>query len=87
MSGEQLAVRAPDTVWDDVDDDVEGLLDEWLVAAGDAVRAGQPIAALMIVKTSFELEAPATGIIAEILVGKGETFGRDTELARIVVET
>jgi pyruvate/2-oxoglutarate dehydrogenase complex dihydrolipoamide acyltransferase (E2) component len=76
-------VRAPEEVWEDTDEDVEGLLDDWHVAEGDAVEAGQAIASLMIVKTSFELEAPVAGTVARILVEKGATFGRDDELAQI----
>ncbi|MBS1868728.1 MAG: lipoyl domain-containing protein [Actinobacteria bacterium] len=83
MSAQTLAVHAPTEVWEDADEDVEGLLDEWHVAVGDAVEAGQAIASLMIVKTSFDLEAPVTGTVAEILVAKGETFGRESELVRI----
>jgi pyruvate/2-oxoglutarate dehydrogenase complex dihydrolipoamide acyltransferase (E2) component len=78
------AVRAPDALWEDVDDGVEALLDEWHVAVGDVVEAGQAIAELMIVKTSFELEAPVTGEIADILVHRGESFGRCSDLARMV---
>jgi pyruvate/2-oxoglutarate dehydrogenase complex dihydrolipoamide acyltransferase (E2) component len=83
MSVQTLAIYAPEAVWEDTDDDVEGLLDEWLVVVGDAVEAGQVIASLMIVKTSFGLEAPAAGTVAEILVAKGETFGRSTELVTL----
>lgn len=83
MSARTVDVRAPEAVWEDADDDVEGLLDEWLVAEGDQVEEAQVIASLMVVKTSFELVAPAAGTLEEILVAKGETFGRDDDLARI----
>jgi pyruvate/2-oxoglutarate dehydrogenase complex dihydrolipoamide acyltransferase (E2) component len=83
MSVPTRAICAPEAVWEDADEDVEGLLDEWLVAVGDAVERGQVIASLMIVKTSFDLEAPTAGTIAEILIAKGETFGRGTELVTL----
>lgn len=76
-------MRAPAATWEDVDDGIEGLLEEWYVAVGDVVEAGQAIASLMIVKASLDLEAPLAGTVVNIIVAKGETFGRDTELARI----
>lgn len=83
MSATAIDVLAPDEVWEDADPEVEGLLDDWLVAAGAEVAEGQAIAALMIVKTSFDLVAPAAGTIEEIVVPKGETFARDTVLVRL----
>jgi pyruvate/2-oxoglutarate dehydrogenase complex dihydrolipoamide acyltransferase (E2) component len=71
-------------VWEDTDGDVDGLLDDWHVAEGDPVTAGQHIASVMVVKTSFEVSAPAGGRVGEILVPKGETFGREDALALIV---
>ncbi len=76
-------VVAPAGIWEDTDDDVEGLLDEWQVAAGDTVTVGQALASLMVVKTSYELDSPLAGTVAEVCVAEGETFGRETVLARI----
>lgn len=83
MSDESLSIRAPDEVWEDAEEGVEGLLDDWFVGVDDPVKAGDVIASLMVVKTSFDLEAPASGTIRGILVAKGETFARGSELATI----
>jgi len=84
VSAGTVGVRAPDDVWEDTDPDVEGLLDEWLVAEGDTVSAGQAIASIMVVKTSFEIVAPAAGVLERILVSKGSTFAREDDLAIVV---
>ena len=44
---------------------------EWLVAAGDEVRAGQPVVVLNADKTELEIEAPADGVLVP-LVGPGD---------------
>ena len=43
-----------------------GLIVEWLVAEGDSVAQGDPIALIETEKVSTELEAPASGVIMEI---------------------
>ncbi|MEM6282194.1 MAG: biotin/lipoyl-containing protein [Chloroflexota bacterium] len=44
----------------------EGVLVEWLVDEGDTVMEGQGIALIETEKVETELEAPATGTIAEL---------------------
>ena len=46
----------------------EVVLEEWLVSAGDQVTEGDALANLQADKAVIELEAPASGIIVEILV-------------------
>ena len=43
----------------------------WLVAPGDSVNEGDPIAEIETDKATGELEAPASGVISEILVAEG----------------
>jgi pyruvate/2-oxoglutarate dehydrogenase complex dihydrolipoamide acyltransferase (E2) component len=81
-----IEIRAPSDVFQDVDEGVEGLLEGWLVSEGDVVRAGQPLADAIVVKTSFQIVAPADGRIGTILVGEGETFGPGSELATLQEE-
>jgi pyruvate/2-oxoglutarate dehydrogenase complex dihydrolipoamide acyltransferase (E2) component len=81
-----IQIRAPSDVFRDVDEGAEGLLERWLVNEGDVVRAGQPLADAMVVKTSFQIVAPAVGRIATILVGEGETFGPGSQLATLQEE-
>ncbi len=69
--------------WQGVDDAVEALVDKWLVQAGDTVRAGQPLANVVLVKASLEITAPADGRIAQILVPAGGTFARGKPIATL----
>ncbi len=78
-----IGVRLPEEAWEDVEEDVEGLLEEWLVEQGATVEAGQSVANAVVVKTSFEVLAPAAGTIDSIAVADGETFGREADLAWI----
>jgi pyruvate/2-oxoglutarate dehydrogenase complex dihydrolipoamide acyltransferase (E2) component len=75
--------RLEGAVWDDVEEGTEALLQEWLVAVGDEVAAGQPLAIAELVKTTHEVTSPVTGRVAALLVPAGETFGRTQALARI----
>ncbi len=69
--------------WQGVDAAVEALVDKWLVQAGDTVRAGQPLANVVLVKSSLEITAPADGRIAQILVPAGSTFARGKPIATL----
>lgn len=69
--------------WQDVDAGTEALLDKWLVSAGERVRAGQPLASVVLVKATLEVAAPADGTLAEVLVAASDTFGPGQVLARL----
>lgn len=69
--------------WTGVEPGTEALLDQWKVGVGDAVRAGQPLAAVVLVKASLEVVAPADGTVVELLVPEADTFGPGRVLARI----
>jgi len=45
----------------------------WLKKPGDAVKKGEPIVEVETEKVNAEVEAPADGVMGEILVGDGET--------------
>lgn len=81
-----IAITLPDELWADADADTEALLEQWLVPAGAAVRAGQPVATAVIVKTNVEILAPADGVLAAIGVPAGETFARGAALGTIAAE-
>ncbi len=76
------SVRAPAEFWIEAPE-AEALLDTWLVSEGDTVEAGQVLAHVVVVKTTFDLVAPSAGMVIEITVPQGATFGRDGELATI----
>lgn len=67
--------------WRDIDPGTEALVDKWLVGEGDSVRAGQPVANVVIVKTNQEIVAPVDGRIERILVKSEETFARGKPIA------
>jgi pyruvate/2-oxoglutarate dehydrogenase complex dihydrolipoamide acyltransferase (E2) component len=73
------AVRLPDDAWGQ--DATEALLSRWLVAEGTPVRAGQPLAEAIIVKTTLTVHAPADGTLSRILVPEQATFGRGQDVA------
>ena len=76
-----LAIRLADEMWKDVDPGTEALLEKWLVKEGDTVSAGQPVANVVLVKTSIEVTAPAAGRVARIAVAAEQTFGPGRDLA------
>jgi pyruvate/2-oxoglutarate dehydrogenase complex dihydrolipoamide acyltransferase (E2) component len=78
-----IDVTLPDSAWDGVDAGVEALLDQWLVAPGDAVQAGQPLARVVLVKATLEVEAPAAGRVQKQLIAAGETFARGKPIATL----
>ncbi|MEM6681235.1 MAG: biotin/lipoyl-containing protein [Pseudomonadota bacterium] len=62
------------------DDDSMGVVASWLYASGDKVTQGEVIAEVMNEKVSFEIEAPATGILhitveVEAEVSLGSSIG------------
>lgn len=78
-----IEVTLPQEAWTGVDAGTEALLDKWLVKVGDPVSAGQPVANVVLVKTSHEIVAPAAGVVEQILVEAEATFGPGQALARI----
>jgi pyruvate/2-oxoglutarate dehydrogenase complex dihydrolipoamide acyltransferase (E2) component len=61
----------------------EGTLTTWLVGVGDTVHEGDAIAQIETEKVDTDLEAPANGVITEILVAAGATVPVGELLARM----
>ncbi|MFJ8113334.1 2-oxo acid dehydrogenase subunit E2 [Streptomyces sp. NPDC096132] len=61
----------------------EGTLLEWLVAPGDPVHKGDPVAVVETAKSTIEVECFETGTMAELLVEPGTTVPVGTPLALI----
>lgn len=74
MSAFEIAL--PDESWDGVEAGTEALLESWAVGEGDRVGAGDVVAVAVLVKTSYDLCAPASGVLARILVKPEESFAR-----------
>lgn len=72
-----------ETAWEGIDASAHALLDSWLVEPGAQVRVGDALARAVLVKSTLEVIAPASGRLAELLVGAGETFARGQPVARI----
>ena len=77
------AIHLQDDAWEDIDEGTEALLDEWHVSEGDSVEAGQLVASVMVVKTSFEVLAPAAGTVGKLLVEAQGNFARGQALAEL----
>ncbi|MER6092290.1 2-oxo acid dehydrogenase subunit E2 [Streptomyces bluensis] len=61
----------------------EGTLLEWLVAPGDPVHKGDPVAVVETAKSTIEVECFETGTMANLLVEPGTTVPVGTPLALI----
>ena len=61
----------------------EGKIVRWLKAAGDRVEEGESIVEIETVKAVQDLEAPASGILSEILLPEGESAEVRTLIALI----
>lgn len=64
------------------DEDAEGVLATWFVRTGEAVRAGQVIAEVMVDKVSMDVEAPIDGTVT-CLVEEEAAVRQGQEIARI----
>jgi 2-oxoglutarate dehydrogenase E2 component (dihydrolipoamide succinyltransferase) len=61
----------------------EATVGRWFKAAGDAVKADDPIVELETDKVTLEVNAPASGILAEIAVKEGDTVKVGAVLGRL----
>lgn len=61
----------------------EADIGEWLVAVGDEVSEGQPIARIETDKVDAEVESPGAGRVVELLVEEGGTAEVGEVIARI----
>jgi pyruvate/2-oxoglutarate dehydrogenase complex dihydrolipoamide acyltransferase (E2) component len=61
----------------------EGRVSSWLKSAGDPVTEGEAIGEIETDKATLDLEAPATGVLGEIVVPAGADAAVGTVLATI----
>ena len=61
----------------------EGTVLRWLKAEGATIQKGDPLVEIETAKTTQEVVAPTSGVLARILVAEGETVPVNTELAVI----
>lgn len=55
----------------------------WIKNAGEAVKEGEDLVELVTDKATFNMPAPATGVLKEVLIGEGEEVKVGQVLARI----
>ncbi len=75
---ERTEVRLPD-----LGEVEEVTVTSWLKAEGDAVTAGEDLLEVETEKTTFVVEAPASGRLIRIVKQEGEKAKRDELLAEI----
>lgn len=63
-----------------------GLIAEWLFAEGEHVERGKPIALVETEKVQTELEAPATGVLADIRFQDGAEAPVGEIIAHVITE-
>ena len=61
----------------------EGTVSRWLKKVGDAVKRDEPIFEISTDKVDAEIPSPSAGILAEVLIGEGQTVAVQTIVARI----
>jgi pyruvate dehydrogenase E2 component (dihydrolipoamide acetyltransferase) len=61
----------------------EGTILKWLVAEGDEVKRGQPIAEIETDKANMTYEADTDGTVSELVAGEGDTLAVGEVIARI----
>ncbi|RME80817.1 MAG: dihydrolipoamide succinyltransferase, partial [Caldilineae bacterium] len=59
----------------------------WLKRVGDPVRREEPLVILQAEKVSFELPAPADGVLTEILANQGDVVTVGQIIARMAAES
>ena len=64
-----------------------GKLIEWLRKEGDRIKEGEPIALVEGEKTTFEIEAPASGVLHKTLHTAGSDVPVDEPIALIATNT
>lgn len=71
---------------DEIRAPMPGSVVEVRAAVGDAVRRGDVVLVIESMKLQTNLAAPRDGVISELLVGQGDTFGKDAAVARLESE-
>lgn len=61
----------------------DAVIAEWLVAVGDVVAEGQPMATVETDKVEATVESPGSGSVLELLAKAGDTVDVGAVIARI----
>jgi pyruvate/2-oxoglutarate dehydrogenase complex dihydrolipoamide acyltransferase (E2) component len=71
-------------LWESLEAGAQAYVEEWLVAEGDYVRAGQTLVRANLIHNRVDVPSSHSGVLEEIMVAAGETFAPGTALARLV---
>ncbi len=71
-------------LWESIEAGAEAFIEEWRVAEGDHVHAGQSLARANLVHTLVDVPSLHAGVLEEVVVPVGEKFARGAVLARLV---
>ena len=63
-----------------------GKMVAFLVAAGERVAQGQPLAVMEAMKMEHTIAAPAAGVVTELLYAVGDQVGDGAELLKLELE-
>jgi hypothetical protein len=61
----------------------DAMLESWLVEEGEHVDAGQVVAHALLAQQNVDVKAPDAGVVEQIAVSAGESFGPGYILARL----
>lgn len=70
-------------LWESVEAGAEAFIEQWLVAEGDHVHAGQVLARANLLHTLVDVPTAHAGVLEEIVVAAGERFAPGAVLARV----
>jgi pyruvate/2-oxoglutarate dehydrogenase complex dihydrolipoamide acyltransferase (E2) component len=70
-------------LWELVEAGAEASVEQWLVAEGDHVQAGQVLGRARLLHTLVDIPSTHAGVLEEIVVAAGERFAPGAVLARV----
>jgi biotin carboxyl carrier protein len=69
--------------WESAGTASDAKLESWLVEEGEHVNAGQLVAHASLAQQNVDVKAPDAGVVEQIAVSAGESFGPGYILARL----
>jgi pyruvate/2-oxoglutarate dehydrogenase complex dihydrolipoamide acyltransferase (E2) component len=86
MSGETATVTVDaGAVWPDDALEEEGVVSNWFVRAGTTVEVGETLCEVQVEKVAVDVDSPAAGTVAALLVDEREPITSETPLATVSV--
>jgi biotin carboxyl carrier protein len=70
--------------WESMEAGDTAFIEDWTACEGDRVHAGQVIGRAVLARQNVDIEAPHDGVLEQICVARGDSFGHGDVLARIV---